>query len=539
MSRHQHQILQRQASPLIKFEKKKIPVRKVITVKLVLKQLRTLKLSFDKNLSAIEKAKTYSDKYGLTKKRLDLIKEFADNFNLQIRRKNRVLGTIELKGKINDIERAFKVKLYYALLKESRKNKNHKILHHDGPVSVPKKIHGLVDAVIGLRKIPFIHQAPDKKIAKAVKASAAVGYTSKWFGEHYSFPKSFNGSGQKIAIIACGGGYRQKELDAYYKLAGIDIASPVKPYTVDGMKNSPGTWGYDYELYTDILVTQAAAPGAQIEVYFTENSLKGFSDAVEKITKAKEVPNIITYSWSSSENSHDIKQINAIERILEYATTVHDISIVVCSGDKGSTNEEENSKTTGVMVTYPASSRWVLSCGGTMSGESNQNRIKSEKVWQSTFLYDISIANGSGGGFSNYISRPSYQTGKRSGGYPKTTSKKRGVPDVAAYADVAPGGLAYWIRFDGKDWLTGGTSSSAPLWAALIARLNQGLKRNLGFVNPVLYRMNSAGITSLNVGSNAMPSGPKKWSAQDGWDPCTGLGIPNGAKILRWLKANN
>jgi kumamolisin len=84
---------------------------------------------------------------------------------------------------------------------------------------------------------------------------------------------------------------------------------------------------------------------------------------------------------------------------------------------------------------------------------------------------------------------------------------------------------------DGQNTVIGGTSAVAPLWAGLTALLNQKLGKPLGFVNPALYSLSSSSgafsdITSGN--NNGFNAGP-------GWDPCTGLGRPDGAKLLAAL----
>src|SRR5215472_12867903 len=99
----------------------------------------------------------------------------------------------------------------------------------------------------------------------------------------------------------------------------------------------------------------------------------------------------------------------------------------------------------------------------------------------------------------------------------------RGVPDVAG--DAAPG-TGYRVLCDGTSFPdpakglppVGGTSAVAPLWAGLVARLNQALAKPVGFLNPLLYQIpSSAGafrdITSGNNGD---------YQAKTGWDPCTG-----------------
>ena len=72
--------------------------------------------------------------------------------------------------------------------------------------------------------------------------------------------------------------------------------------------------------------------------------------------------------------------------------------------------------------------------------------------------------------------------------------------------------------------MIGGTSAVAPLWAALVARLNAASGRTLGWLNPVLYAHPSA-LRDIVRGNNG------GYSASPGWDACTGLGSPDGAKI--------
>ena len=51
-------------------------------------------------------------------------------------------------------------------------------------------------------------------------------------------------------------------------------------------------------------------------------------------------------------------------------------------------------------------------------------------------------------------------------------------------ADPATG---YVVRVDGQEFVIGGTSAVAPLWAGLIALMNQKLGHSVGFLNPLIY----------------------------------------------------
>jgi kumamolisin len=99
------------------------------------------------------------------------------------------------------------------------------------------------------------------------------------------------------------------------------------------------------------------------------------------------------------------------------------------------------------------------------------------------------------------------------------------VPDVAGDADPETG---YQTRVDGTDVVVGGTSAVAPLWAALTALGNQEFGKPLGFLNPGLYA-NPSAFHDITKGSNGA------YSAKSGWDPCTGLGTPDGVKLIAAL----
>jgi hypothetical protein len=107
------------------------------------------------------------------------------------------------------------------------------------------------------------------------------------------------------------------------------------------------------------------------------------------------------------------------------------------------------------------------------------------------------------------------------------------VPDVSADADPNTG---YQIFAHGKSWVFGGTSAGAPLWAALIAIMNQRAGKRFGFLNPQLYALGGGSISfrdiTIGTNDNSGNAPPLPFNAGVGWDACTGLGSPNGAALL-------
>ena len=105
---------------------------------------------------------------------------------------------------------------------------------------------------------------------------------------------------------------------------------------------------------------------------------------------------------------------------------------------------------------------------------------------------------------------------------------------MVANADPNSG---YRIFVHGQTSLIGGTSATSPLWAGLIARLNQGLGRNIGYLNPVLYqKLGPDGVLRNTPGRKSDISSAKGISSGPQWTPAAGWGSPDGTKLLQALR---
>jgi len=85
----------------------------------------------------------------------------------------------------------------------------------------------------------------------------------------------------------------------------------------------------------------------------------------------------------------------------------------------------------------------------------------------------------------------------------------------------------------GRTFASAGTSSVAPMWAALIARFNQALGRRCGHLHPHIYRLGKDRATALRPvlkGDNGL------YRAGRGWNACTGYGTPRGDALLAYLR---
>jgi kumamolisin len=108
------------------------------------------------------------------------------------------------------------------------------------------------------------------------------------------------------------------------------------------------------------------------------------------------------------------------------------------------------------------------------------------------------------------------------------------VPDVSGDADPQTG---YQVLVDGQELVIGGTSAVAPLWAGLIALMNEGLGHSAGYLNPVIYGLpvKAKAFRDITSGNNDTTNAGGAYPARRGWDACTGLGSPVGKKLLTAL----
>lgn len=394
-----------------------------------------------------------------------------------------------------------------------------------GSLSIPRALDGVVTAVLGLDDRPQARA----QFRVARPAAVSVSYTPPELGTVYAFPDGTDGSGQTIAIIELGGGYEQADLDTYF--AGLGLPTPtVTAVGVDGAANQPGSDpnGADGEVMLDIEVAGALAPGAALVVYFAPNTDAGFLDAVTTAAHARPTPAAISISWGQAEDQWTAQARTAFDQALQDAAALG-ATTTVAAGDDGSSDRVSDGK---AHVDFPASSPHALACGGTrLEANGETGAVSSETVWNNG-----SGGGATGGGVSGYFPIPSWQGGvgvpAGAGGADAGGSANgpggRGVPDVSAVADPQTG---YRVRVDGKDTVIGGTSAVAPLWAALVARLVQSTGRPLGLVQPALYDsvragQVPAGFRDITRGDNGA------FAATTGWDACTGLGVPDGARLL-------
>jgi kumamolisin len=383
-----------------------------------------------------------------------------------------------------------------------------------GPIYVPSDVAAVVEGVFGLDNRPAarpqFRRISDFDGIPVLAAAPRSSFSSIQIGQMYDFPSDVKGQGQTVAIIELGGGYRTSDLQTYFAGLGIPMPS-VNAVSVDHGQNAPsGPNSADAEVMLDIEVVGAVAPGAKIVVYFAPNTDQGFIDSITTaVHDTVNRPSVISISWGAPEVSWTQASVQAMDQAFQSAAALG-VTVYCAAGDNGSNDFPPGpGQQAGNHADFPSSSPHVVGCGGTRI-VSVTNNVPLEEVWNDPG------DGATGGGFSALFPRPSWQPAYQ-------TQTGRGVPDVAGDASPLSG---YQVRVDGQNTVIGGTSAVSPLWAGLTALLNQKLGKPLGFANPLLYAAtSSSGFQDITAGNNgAFTAGP-------GWDPCTGLGRPDGAKL--------
>jgi kumamolisin len=454
------------------------------------------------------------------------VEAFAHEHGLTMVEVSAAKRSIKLSGTVADLSAAFGV--YLATYEYPGGTYRGRV----GPIHVPAELAEIIQAVRGLdnrpqakphfRVLPETLAATVSPAAGRAPHAGSRAFTPLQIGRLYDFPTGVTGQGQCIAIIELGGGYRTRDLQAYFAQLGLPTPT-VKAISVDGGHNHPtgNPQGPDGEVMLDLEVAGAVAPGATLAVYFAPNTDQGFLDAIKAaIHDPQNHPAVLSISWGGPESSWTAQSLQAYDQAFQEAALLG-VTVCCAAGDEGSSDGVSDGQ---AHVDFPASSPHVLGCGGTRLEGSNTN-ISTEVVWN-----DGEIGGAGGGGISDFFPLPTYQNAApvppsaNPGGKPG-----RGVPDIAGDADPATG---YEIRVDGRQAVFGGTSAVAPLWAGLLALINQQLGHPVGYLNPLLYSspLATAGaFHDITTGTNGV------YQAGPGWDPCTGLGSPDGTKLMQAL----
>jgi subtilase family serine protease len=323
-------------------------------------------------------------------------------------------------------------------------------------------------------------------------------------------------------------------------------------------------WALETSL--DVEWAHTIAPQANILLMTTNPAetlgVQGFPpmmDAEQFIVDHHEAT-VISQSFAAAEETFGSTQslLNLRHAFISAASS--GVTVLGSSGDNGTANTSftpvKNPATIPFpTVEWPASDPLVTGVGGTYlctdptTGGSIDSADPPVNCQNNPGVREVGWID-AGGGFSHVFARPSYQDTLPAGSTP--VGAMRGVPDVGYQAssrtgvlvyDTAPGDAQGGLNCSAGNpcsagwYVVGGTSSSCPQWAGLVAIADQIAGHGLGQINSALYALASGPSYStdfydVTTGNNQADPSVPGYPATTGWDPVTGLGTPNAANLV-------
>jgi tripeptidyl-peptidase I len=328
--------------------------------------------------------------------------------------------------------------------------------------------------------------------------------------------------------------FSQSDLNEFFQT--YVPSSPVSAATVAHIIGTNNDQSPGIEASLDIEYIMGVAPGVEASFY-SQYQFNFYNDLINWLTildNSTSIPWVHSVSYGSQGNYPSSTYMAQSDT--EYQKLgLRGVSIIYASGDSGAECENFCSV---LYPSYPAISVYVTSIGSTKF----QNGNSGPEAATTSFR--------SGGGFSDYNVAPSYQSAYTSAylastsiEFPPTGSYNasgRGTPDFAALGDEH-----FQVIVSGHTVAVGGTSASAPSFAAVMVMLNDALlnanKPTLGFLNPTLYDIAAnvpGAFFDVTIGDNEQGCGNSCAPNIDGfqcttaWDAVTGFGTPNFAVLV-------
>jgi subtilase family serine protease len=491
---------------------------------------------------------------------------------------------ITFSGSVSQIEAAFGAEIHsYQVGGET----------HFAPasdLSVPAALAGSVRTVTNLSDL-----RPHPHVRVRNPEAVRSNFTSGQTGQHYLTPKDvatiydvtpaynagYTGAGQTIAIVGQSA-VSLTDITNFQNAAGLTPKAPTM-VLVPNTGTSTVSTGDELESDLDLEYSGAIATGANITFVYTGNATNaGALDALQYAVDQDIAP-IISSSYGDCEFDVGNTGYTAFNGVLAQAAAQGQ-TVLSAAGDDGSTDcyADTNLTTTqrtALGVDFPGSSQYVTSMGGTefsaanvaatntsyWSGGTGADTLSSalsyipEGVWNDDSTTGLSSG---GGGVSLFTPRQSWQANFP--GMPAGTNRM--VPDIAldASADNAPylfcssdtlatgitGSCANGFRDSSNTYLTtaGGTSFDAPIFAGMLALINQSrsFTTGQGVINNTLYGLASNASTYASAfhdiitggnnctagGTICAAPGTTEYMATMGYDEASGLGSIDFYRLL-------
>lgn len=419
------------------------------------------------------------------------------------------------------------------------RDKHAQFFANSTPVKLPSFLAPSVEAVIGLdNRARVSHPLIRSRLPQAHPRDpgSGYGYTPADLQRLYNLKplleSGMTGSGESIGIIS-------------YQIFPADITNFDQEYSLPATsteqvsvkdprntQNFSPDWQGVAEAELDTEVAHAIAPDAHIVLYNDSNEfLDSIYYSLSEMVSQDRVQ-VISSSLGGPDSDWaaypKIDLVSATHDVLLEAAAQGQ-TVVSASGDSGAYGAAADGKRfqSTLMAIYPCSDPDVTCVGGTTLKDTSDGNYGSESVWSSDL-------GASGGGITSLFPRPAWQTGPGTDNAYGAAAPGRMVPDVSADGDPDAGYAVYVVNAHlvGQNGEYGGTSASAPLWAGVVAVLDQKLNTRIGFFNPTLYALGTQASSFPAPPFHDITSGDNLfYPATAGYDLATGWGTPDVASL--------
>ena len=448
----------------------------------------------------------FTERFGPSEADYQSLIRFAQSQGLIVTGQHPNRMVLDVRGAVPQVERAFHVHLNtYQHPREART--------FFAPDATPTvQLATPVLSVSGLDNFTVPRPAghwklPSRGVAQATGSGPGGDFIGYDFRHAYAPDVALTGVGQKVGLFELDGFYAS-DVAAYKTLAGLPDV-PVTTILADSFNGRPGADNIEVSLDIDMAI--AMAPGLSAVLVYEGNQPNTVLNRMATDAQAKQISASWTYPIDAT----------SIQIFQQYAAQGQ--SFFNASGDSGAYAPGT--------VSPPTDVPYITVVGGTdLTTQPNGGAWVGETTWPL-----------SSGGISTTYAIPAWQQGIDMSLNQGSTAF-RNLPDVAMIADHC-----YLIADNGTPYSVQGTSIAAPLWAAFTALVNQFAVTNnqpaVGFINPAIYAMGkgSNGLSynalfhDINTGNNRNTGSPSRFSAVNGYDLCTGWGVPTGSNLIMAL----
>jgi kumamolisin len=460
----------------------------------------------------------FTDQYGPTEVQVSAVTDWLKSQGLTIAgvAPNRL--TIRVKATTGALERVFDIRI------NDYQYSGRSVFSPAGKPHVPPAIAGEVTTILGLSDVvkPRPLSIPRPLSAAQSCGGVRLSYTPHQITTAYDWPSitdTNNGGGVTIANATAatipGQGFSSQDITKFWTNEGLPSNHSITFITV---APAAGKTRGNGETTIDEEWAGAMAPGADLLIYVSQDSLLGFHNDYSQIVSDNQAQ-IVTHSWGALESDAATYGCGGSDTCLNadhalfMQAAAQGVTIVAASGDYGGDN-----------IVWPSTDPYVTSAGGTRLLLNGDGTIKSETVWNNGC-----VAGGkcrTGGGVSSVFDEPFWQHGS---GVPQNGHRNTG--DLSLDADPCTG-YDYYFQGSPKKY-GGGTSFVAPELAGLFADFVSLDSGRLGAANKWIYAdardYYSSDFHDITQGSN----GP--YNAGPGWDHPTGWGTPDAVQLLGHL----